>query len=255
MKLADRAWSGCHQRKLMTPATASLRQRYRMTLPMLFLLQWLRYGSPLGAGRGRTTGGTGNPWLGPPGVPPARPSAGSPGSAPPNQHLSLHQVSGTLPHGIFPFPTIPSSLIALPPLEHPQRAKGIPPAGRTETFQLEVGLALVAVLQRPATVLALGAKEDADRFGKALVAGRAYGLEVIEGAEDIVVPPRREREAQEDGFDDLASAMGTKQPVHQQELAAAALRSPHRLHPAPTVQLVQPQRSEEHTSELQSPTN
>ena len=98
-----------------------------------------------------------------------------------------------------PFRVRPS----VPPLQHPQRAECVPTARRTEAFQFEVRLALPAVLQRPAAVGALGATDDVDRFAEAPVPRRVDGLEIIESAEDVVVPARREREAKEDGLDDV----------------------------------------------------
>src|SRR5262245_17324457 len=78
--------------------------------------------------------------------------------------------------------------ITVPPLQYPKCPEGIPAAGRAEAFQLEVGLALVAVLERPAAIVAPRASDDVNRLGEARIAGRLNGLEVIEGAKDIVVP-------------------------------------------------------------------
>src|SRR5437773_671017 len=117
---------------------------------------------------------------------------------------------------------------AFPPLQHAQRAEGVPTAGRTQSFQFKVGLALVAVLQRPAAVLAPSAADDVDRSAEALVTRRVDGLEVIESAEDVVGPARRERDAKEYGLDDVAGTLRAKEPVHQEELTATALRSPDR---------------------------
>src|SRR5262249_11795026 len=119
------------------------------------------------------------------------------------------------------------SLIAVPPLQDPQCPQGVPAAGRAEWFQRGVGLPLVVVLQRPAAILAPGALDDVNRLGEARVAGRAHGLEVIERAKDIVVPAGWEGEANEDWLDDFAGAMRAEEPVHEEKLAAAALRGPH----------------------------
>src|SRR5437588_1423728 len=83
----------------------------------------------------------------------------------------------------------------IPPLQHPQRAEGVPAAGRAEPFKLEIRLPFVRVLQGPAPVLALAFAHDVDRLGEALIARRAHGLEIVESAEDVVVPPWRECEA------------------------------------------------------------
>src|SRR5205807_6048555 len=119
--------------------------------------------------------------------------------------------------------------------------KGVPAAGPTEPFQFEVRLAPVAVRQRPTPILALAAAENLDRLGEARVARRVDNLEIIESAEDVVVPPRREREAKEDWLDDFASAVGAKEAVHEQEFTTAALCILHRLHFVPTVRLIKPQ--------------
>src|SRR5262245_41087404 len=117
--------------------------------------------------------------------------------------------------------------LAVPPLQYPQCPEGVPAAGRAKSFQLEVGLALVAILKLPAAIIAPRASDDVNRLGNARIAGRLACLEIIEGAKDIVVPARREGEANEDRFDDLARAMGAEEPMHQEELAAQALGGPH----------------------------
>src|SRR5262249_59437917 len=86
--------------------------------------------------------------------------------------------------------------VAVPPLQHPQCPEGVPAAGRAPSFQLEVGLALVAVVERPAAVVAPRPSDDVDRLGEARIARRLDGLEVIERAQDVVVPARREGKAE-----------------------------------------------------------
>jgi len=76
-----------------------------------------------------------------------------------------------------------------PPLQHPPRSQSGPTAGRTEAFEFEVGPARVPVLERPTAVSPLAATDDVDSFGEALVPRRVDGLEMVESAEDIVVPP------------------------------------------------------------------
>src|SRR5262249_11122716 len=128
----------------------------------------------------------------------------------------------------------------IPPLQHPQRAERVPAAGRTEAFQFEVCLALPAVLQRPAAVAPPGVLNDLDRLGEALVARRTHGLEMVQGTEDVVVPPWREGETREYRLDDFTGAVGAKEPMHQQELTPAALRGPHRLPLAAALEFVEP---------------
>src|SRR5437899_12923647 len=88
--------------------------------------------------------------------------------------------------------TFVASLITLPPLQHPQCPEGVPAAGLTEAFELEERLPLVAVLQRPATVGAPAAADELDRIAEARIARCLDRLKVIESAQDVVVPARRE---------------------------------------------------------------
>src|SRR5215831_497532 len=87
--------------------------------------------------------------------------------------------------------------ITVPALQYPKCPEGIPAAGRAEAFHLEVGLALVGVLERPAAVGVARASDDVNRLGEARIAGGIDSLEVIEGAKDVVVPAGREGEANE----------------------------------------------------------
>src|SRR5207244_4949063 len=90
------------------------------------------------------------------------------------------------------------TLPGVPPLQHPQCAQRVPAARRARAFQLEVRLPLVRMLQRPAAVRALAALDDGDGVGEARVARRVDVLEIVESAEDVVVPAWRESEARED---------------------------------------------------------
>jgi hypothetical protein len=72
--------------------------------------------------------------------------------------------------------------------------------GRDESFLLEVGLALIAVLEPRAAIVAPRASDDVDRLGEARIAGRRNRLDVVERAKDIVVPARRKGEAKEGLF-------------------------------------------------------
>src|SRR5216683_645303 len=90
-----------------------------------------------------------------------------------------------------------------------------PPFQHAQMFQLEVGLPFVRLLQRPAAVRKLPVLDNADGVGQARIARRLNGLEIVERAENVVVPPRRESEAKEPWLDDGSRAMGAKQPVHE----------------------------------------
>jgi len=83
------------------------------------------------------------------------------------------------------------------------------------------------VLQPPATVTAARQLDDVDGLGEAWIARRFDSLEVIEGAEDVVVPPGRKIKAGKRRLDDFAGSVGAKETVCQQKLAAAGLRGPH----------------------------
>src|SRR5436190_11698823 len=81
------------------------------------------------------------------------------------------------------------------PGEHSQRAKGDPAAGLTLTLHLEGRLARPGVLEGPsAGGLAMGL-DDPDRLRDAFVPWVVLRVaEVVEPAQDVVVPPGRERE-------------------------------------------------------------
>src|SRR5207249_3239557 len=80
--------------------------------------------------------------------------------------------------------------LAIPPSQHPPGPQRVPAAGFTKLFQFEVGLALVTILQRPSAVLALAAADNLDRLGEAWVSLRVDRLEIVQSAENVVVPPR-----------------------------------------------------------------
>src|SRR5579864_3600589 len=88
-------------------------------------------------------------------------------------------------------PALAASLLAIPPLEHSQRAERVPTAGRPHSLHFEVSLALVAVLQRPAAIFEPRVANDFDSIGKARIAGAVHGLEIIERPQNIVMPARR----------------------------------------------------------------
>ena len=86
------------------------------------------------------------------------------------------------------------------------------------------GLAGAAPGGDPAPVFLATLFLHGDGVGEAGIS-RGYGiLEVVEAAQDVVVPARGEYETQHFGLDDFAGAMGAEQAVNQQEFAASALR-------------------------------
>ena len=89
------------------------------------------------------------------------------------------------------------------------------PAARLALALTEVNqqLVVMGVLQEPAAVGAALRLDDADRLGDPLVRRDACLPQVVEPAQDIVVPPVRERELQPVtavGGDDLASRQPTE---------------------------------------------
>jgi hypothetical protein len=63
------------------------------------------------------------------------------------------------------------------------------------------------------------AADHVDRVGEAAVAGRLHGLEVVERAEDVVVPARREGEERERRLDGPGGTVGAKEPVDEEKFA------------------------------------
>ncbi len=111
----------------------------------------------------------------------------------------------------------------IPPLQYAHRSESVPAAGGSEAFQLEIGFPFVGVLEPPAAVFAAGVADDFDGFGEARVARGIDGLEVIESAQNVVMPSGREREAEEKRLNDFTGVVGAKETVRQEKLAAATL--------------------------------
>jgi hypothetical protein len=91
------------------------------------------------------------------------------------------------------------------------------------------------MLQSPTAIRTPAGTDDVDRLGEALVARGVDGLEVVQRAKDVVVPPRRKGKAREDRIDDFAVPAGAEQPMLQEELTPAPLRDTHRAQFAPAV--------------------
>ena len=87
--------------------------------------------------------------------------------------------------------------------------------------------------------MALFVANEVNRLGKSLVARSIHGLEVVEGPQNVVVPPRREGEADKSRLDDGPGAMGAEQPVHEEELSTPPLgrANGRELAPAPSSQV------------------
>lgn len=100
------------------------------------------------------------------------------------------------------------------------------------------------MLERPAAVVAPSAPHDVDGLREPPVARGSDLLEVVESAEDVVVPSRRETETKEHRLDDFTCAVGAEEPMLQEELAAPALSGPHRTDSTAAIELVEPQAFE-----------
>ena len=98
----------------------------------------------------------------------------------------------------------------VPQVEDAESAESVPATGGAETFNFEVGFAAVDILQWPTAIRKLRLAHNLDCVVEAGVTRSIDGLEVIEGAENVVMPARRKRQFQKDGFHYCASAVGTK---------------------------------------------
>jgi hypothetical protein len=76
-------------------------------------------------------------------------------------------------------------------------------------------------MQTPAAVLAPPAADNINGFGHTPVAKRIHCAEVIQGPQDIVMPPGRERNAYKLRIHDSARTVGSKKPVGKQKIPAA----------------------------------
>src|SRR4051812_32644901 len=120
------------------------------------------------------------------------------------------------------------ALSAPEPFEHAHGAQGVPPAGLAlAVLHLEVGLAGVHVLQRPAAVGATVPLDNAKRLVEAFLTLDAGVTQVVEPTQDVVEVPVRERELKPALVDDLACRFPPEQPPLQHVLLAAAPSIPH----------------------------
>src|SRR5712691_1540107 len=114
------------------------------------------------------------------------------------------------------------------PVQHAKRAERVPPARLAlAVIHLEVGFALVDVLERPPAVGIPVALDDADRLLDALVGRDAGVAQVLQPAQDVVEVPGRERELEPARVDHLAGRLPTEQPALEHVLLAAAAGLPY----------------------------
>ena len=86
--------------------------------------------------------------------------------------------------------------------------------------------------ERPSAVREPVALDDPDRLGDALVGLEPGIAQVVQPAQDVVVPPGREREPEPVGIDHLAGRLPPKEPALEHVRLAAATRLPHPLRAA-----------------------
>src|SRR5215471_12319264 len=91
-------------------------------------------------------------------------------------------------------------------------------------LKLKIRFPSVGVLQGPAAIFELAVVDDFDGLGKAWIARGVDGLKIVKCAENVVVPSGRKGKTSEFRVDDFAAAVGAKEAVAQQELAATILR-------------------------------
>jgi hypothetical protein len=78
--------------------------------------------------------------------------------------------------------------------------------------------------QNPAVIGLAAVTHERDAVSKAFVPGCVYGAEVVEATEDVIVPARREVEANEGVISDLAGAVGAIEAMVEKEGTATRLR-------------------------------
>src|SRR5215213_8524472 len=98
------------------------------------------------------------------------------------------------------------------PVEHAKRTEGVPAARLPfAVLHLEMRLTLVDILERPSAVWIAIPLDDANCLGDALVRRVAGVPEVVEGAQNVVEVPVRERELEPALVDHLAGRFPAEQ--------------------------------------------
>ena len=118
---------------------------------------------------------------------------------------------------------------SVPPLEHPERAEGVPAARRAHAaLKIEVDLTRMDPVEQPAAVGLPLRLHDFHCLRHPGIRVRARPPEVVERAQHVVVPVVRKSEVEIRRLDDLAGALAAEQAAFEQVLLAAApgLRAP-----------------------------
>src|SRR5579885_791130 len=111
----------------------------------------------------------------------------------------------------------------LVPAQDTQRPQGVPPARpAVAVLKLEVDRAGMRVLQQPGAVGLSPGAEHRDRSLQPLVRHTADCTEVVEGAQNVVLPADRKRALQPGWIHDLAGALPTEEPAFEEVLLAPA---------------------------------
>lgn len=97
------------------------------------------------------------------------------------------------------------------------------------------------MLECPTAVCASAVQNDAHGIRESWITWGADGLKIVESAQHIVVPARRESEPNKCRLDDFAGPVRPEEAMNQEKLAAPALCLADGPKFAPTVQLVVPQ--------------
>src|ERR671918_426338 len=96
---------------------------------------------------------------------------------------------------------------SIPPPQDAQRTQSVPGAGCSGSLEMEPDVAAVTVVQIPALIALPSLPQEGNRVLEPFVRLRAAGLKVVQGAQDVVVPVRRERQAHEHRLHDLARSV------------------------------------------------
>src|SRR3954447_694539 len=106
------------------------------------------------------------------------------------------------------------------PAQHPQGPQGVPATGFTFGLEGEVDLAAVHLAHQPSTIGCLLVAKELDGLGDPLIGPTSDGPEVVEAAQDVVVPLRRPGELQPRLADHLPSPLAAEEVPLQEVLLA-----------------------------------
>ena len=109
--------------------------------------------------------------------------------------------------------------------QHPQRQKGVPPAGLAWLLHSEMHFPCTCGLKRPTAVASSLRHQDAERVRHSIVPPRFCSTKVVQAAEDVIEPARWERQLQKISSNSLARAIRFIQAVQQNKLARCDSRS------------------------------